>query len=220
MHKIEAHMDHPANFGMIPMVVEQSARGERSWDIYSRLLKERIIFLTGPVRDDMANSIVAQLLFLEAENPEKDIHLYINSPGGSVTAGLAIYSTMQFVKCDVSTTVIGQACSMGSFLATAGTAGKRYVMEESRTMVHRASGGFGDFGGTVQQVQLAIEDSIRHANELVKINDRLTELYARHNSKGKTKEELLDLLKFDTFLSAQDAVDLGLADKVLVARPL
>ena len=162
---------------LIPMVVETTSKGERAYDIYSRLLKDRIVMLNGPVEDQMANSVIAQLLFLESEDPEKDILLYINSPGGLVTAGLGIYDTMQFIKCDVSTVVIGQACSMGSFLAQAGAKGKRIVLPESRTMIHRVSSGTPGTRGTVHVQELQFEDAIRSMEESKKINKRLTELY-------------------------------------------
>ena len=174
------------NMPLIPMVVEQEARGERSWDIYSRLMKDRIIMLNGPVEDTMANVIMAQMLYLESENPDKDINLYINSPGGSVTSGLAIYDTMQYIKCDVRTIVSGQAASMGSFLAQAGTAGKRIVLPESRTMIHRVSSGTRGTGGSVHVQELEMEDNIRHLQESKRLNERLTELYVKHNSAGKT----------------------------------
>jgi ATP-dependent Clp protease protease subunit len=201
------------------MVVDQSANGERSYDIFSRLLKERVVFLTGEVNDYQADLLCAQLLFLEAENPDKDIHFYINSPGGAVTSGLAIYDTMQFIKPDVSTTVIGQACSMGSFLAMAGSAGKRYVLPNSRTMVHRVSSGTRGTGGSVYVQELEMEDNIRHFEESKNINKRLTELYVQHNSKGKTFEELEATMKFDTFMTADDAVEYGLADMMISERP-
>ena len=204
---------------LVPMVVDQSANGERSYDIFSRLLKERVIFLTGEVNDYQADLLCAQLLFLEAENPDKDIHFYINSPGGAVTSGLAIYDTMQFIKPDVSTTVIGQACSMGSFLAMAGAAGKRYVLPNSRTMVHRVSSGTRGTGGSVYVQELEMEDNIRHFEESKNINKRLTELYVKHNTKGKTFVELETTMKFDTFMTAQDAVDYGLADMMIEERP-
>jgi ATP-dependent Clp protease protease subunit len=204
---------------LVPMVVESTSKGERAYDIYSRLLKERIVMLNGPVEDHVANLIVAQLLFLESEDPHKDISLFINSPGGLVTAGLAIYDTMQFIKCDVSTYVMGQACSMGSFLAQAGTAGKRFVLAESRTMIHRVSSGTKGTSGSVHVQELEFEDARRHFEESKRINQRLTELYAKHNSVGKTYEELYETMKFDTFLSAQEAVAWGLADKVLDKRP-
>jgi len=203
---------------LIPMVVEQEARGERSYDIYSRLLKDRIIMLNGPVEDNMANSIVAQMLFLEADNPDKDIDLFINSPGGAVTAGLAIYDTMQFIKCDVKTIVMGQACSMGSFLAQAGAPGKRYVLPESRTMIHRVSSGTRGTSGSVHVQELQFEDAVRSMEESKKINKRLTELYVRHNTAGKEYAELFETMKFDTFLTAQEAVEYGLADRVIDKR--
>jgi len=200
------------------MVVEQESRGERSWDIYSRLMKDRIVMLNGPVEDMMSNVIVAQMLYLESENPDKDINLYINSPGGAVTAGLAIYDTMQYIKCDVKTIVIGQACSMGSFLAQAGTPGKRIVLPESRTMIHRVSSGTPGTSGSVHVQELQFEDAKRHYEESQKVNKRLTELYVRHNSAGKTYEELFETMKFDTFLTAQEAVENGFADKVVEKR--
>ena len=203
---------------LIPMVVEQESRGERSWDIYSRLMKDRIVMLNGPVEDMMSNVIVAQMLYLESENPDKDINLYINSPGGAVTAGLAIYDTMQYIKCDVKTIVIGQACSMGSFLAQAGTPGKRIVLPESRTMIHRVSSGTPGTSGSVHVQELQFEDAKRHYEESQKVNKRLTELYVRHNSAGKTYEELFETMKFDTFLTAQEAVESGFADKVVEKR--
>ena len=203
---------------LVPMVVEQEARGERSYDIYSRLMKDRIIMLNGPVEDNMANLIVAQMLYLESVNSEKPIKLYVNSPGGSVTAGLAIYDTMQFVKAPVHTMVMGQAASMGSFLAQAGEAGKRYVLPESRTMIHRVSSGTRGTSGSVHVQELQMEDAIRSFDEGKRLNRRLTELYVKHNSAGKTFEELFDTMKFDTFLSAEEAVDAGLADKVVESR--
>ena len=203
---------------LVPIVVESEAKGERSYDIYSRLLKDRIIMLNSVVEDNMANLIVAQLLFLEAENPNKDINLYINSPGGSVTAGLAIYDTMQFIKPDIKTIVMGQAASMGSFLAQAGAEGKRYVLPESRTMIHRVSSGTRGTSGSVHVQELEFEDARRHFEESKRLNQRLTELYVRHNTARKTYEELLETMKFDTFLSAQEAVDNGFADKVVEGR--
>ena len=200
------------------MVVEQEARGERSYDIYSRLMKDRIIMLNGPVEDHMANLIVAQMLFLESDNPDKPISMYINSPGGAVTAGLAIYDTMQYIKCPVRTIVMGQACSMGSFLAQAGEPGKRIVLPESRTMIHRVSSGTPGTSGSVHIQELQMEDIKRHYEESQKVNKRLTELYVKHNSKGKTYEELFETMKFDTFLTAQEAVDNGFADKVVEKR--
>jgi ATP-dependent Clp protease protease subunit len=203
---------------LVPMVVEKTGTGERAYDIYSRLLKERIIMLEGEVHDQMANLIVAQMLYLEAENPEKDISLFINSPGGSVTAGLAIYDTMQFIRPDVSTYVMGQAASMGSFLAQAGAAGKRYVLPESRTMIHRVSSGTRGTSGSVHVQDLQFEDAKRSFEEAQRINKRLTELYVRHNTAGKGYDELFNTMKFDTFLSADEAVAWGLADKVMTKR--
>jgi ATP-dependent Clp protease protease subunit len=203
---------------LIPTVIEKTSKGERAYDIYSRLLKDRIVMLNGAVEDGMANSIVSQLLFLEAENPDKEINLYINSPGGAVTAGLSIYDTMQFIKCDIRTIVIGQAASMGSFLAQAGTEGKRVVLPESRTMIHRVSSGTRGTSGSVHVQELEFEDARRHFEESKRLNQRLTELYVKHNSKGKTYDELFETMKFDTFLSAQEAVDNGLADKVIHSR--
>jgi ATP-dependent Clp protease protease subunit len=201
------------------MVIETTGKGERAYDIYSRLLKERIIMLNGAVEDHMSNLIVAQLLFLESEDPNKDISLFINSPGGLVTAGLAIYDTMQFIKPDVATYVMGQACSMGSFLAQAGAAGKRHVLAESRTMIHRVSSGTPGTRGSVHVQELQFEDSKRAFEESQRINQRLTELYVKHNSVGKNYEEMFETMKFDTFLSAKEAVEWGLADKVLDKRP-
>jgi len=203
---------------LVPIVVEQEARGERSYDIYSRLMKDRIVMLNSVVEDNMANLIVAQMLFLEADNPDKDISLYINSPGGSVTAGLAIYDTMQFIKCDVSTIVMGQAASMGSFLAQAGAKGKRYVLPESRTMIHRVSSGTRGTSGSVHVQELQFEDAVRSMEESKRLNKRLTELYVRHNTAGKEYAELFETMKFDTFLSAEEAVEYGLADKVVTSR--
>src|SRR6056300_1613005 len=184
---------------LVPIVVEKTAQGERSYDIYSRLLKDRIVMLDNEVRQETASAIVAQMLFLEAEDPEADILFYINSPGGSVTAGLSIYDTMQYIKPDVSTIVLGQACSMGSFLAQAGAKGKRLVLPESRTMIHRVSSGTPGTQGSVHVQELEFEDAKRHFDESKKINRRLTELYVRHNSAGKGYEELFETMKFDTF---------------------
>ena len=192
---------------LVPMVVEQSARGERSFDIFSRLLRERVIFLTGEVEDHMANLVVAQLLFLEAENPDKDIHLYINSPGGSVTAGMAIYDTMQFIKPDVSTICIGQACSMGSFLLTSGAKGKRFALDNSRVMIHQPLGGF---RGQASDIEI-------HAREILYIRAKLNNLLAHHTGQSvKTIEKDTDR---DNFLSAEAARDYGLIDAVLTKRP-
>jgi ATP-dependent Clp protease, protease subunit len=204
---------------LVPIVVEQTAKGERSYDIYSRLMKDRIVMLDTDVNEHTASLLVAQLLYLEAEDPERDILFYINSPGGSVTAGLAIYDTMQFIKCDVSTIVLGQAASMGSFLAQAGTPGKRLVLPESRTMIHRVSSGTPGTRGSVHVQDLQFEDAKRSFEESVRINKRLTELYVRHNTAGKTYEQLYEAMKFDTFLSAEEAVTYGLADQVVAKRP-
>lgn len=193
---------------LVPMVVEQSSQGERAFDIYSRLLRERIIMMTGPVEDHMASCIVAQMLFLEAEDPTRDISLFINSPGGVVTAGLSIYDTMQFIQPDVSTVVLGQACSMGSFIAQAGAKGKRYVLPNSRTMIHQPSGGS---QGMASDIEIA-------AREILNIKRRLTELYVHHNSVGKTYEEFENAMDRDRFLSAQEAVDFGLADRIIANR--
>jgi ATP-dependent Clp protease protease subunit len=203
---------------LVPIVVESESKGERSYDIYSRLLKDRIIMMQGVVEDTMANLIVAQMLFLESQNPDKPIKLYVNSPGGSVTAGLAIYDTMQFVKTPVHTMVMGQAASMGSFLAQAGEAGHRYVLPESRTMIHRVSSGTRGTSGSVHVQELEFEDARRHFEESKRLNQRLTELYVKHNTAGKTYEELFETMKFDTFLSAEEAVANGFADKVIESR--
>jgi len=203
---------------LVPMVVESTSKGERAFDIYSRLLKERIIMLNGPVEDHMANLVVAQMLYLESENPDKDISLFVNSPGGLVTAGLAIYDTMQFIKPDVATYVMGQAASMGSFLAQAGAKGKRYVLPESRTMIHRVSSGTPGTRGSVHVQELQFEDAKRSYEESQRINKRLTELYVRHNTAGKSYEDMFETMKFDTFLSAEEAVAWGLADKIVERR--
>ncbi|MGI9284068.1 MAG: ATP-dependent Clp endopeptidase proteolytic subunit ClpP [Pseudomonadales bacterium] len=194
------------NLGLVPMVVEQSARGERSYDIYSRLLKERVIFMVGQVEDQMANLIVAQLLFLESENPDKDIHLYINSPGGSVTAGLAIYDTMQFIKPDVSTMCVGQAASMGSFLLSGGAKGKRYCLPNARTMIHQPSG-----GAQGQATDIDIQ-----AKEILIIRQRLNELLAMHT--GQNIETIANDTERDNFMNAQQSVEYGLVDEVLGNR--
>jgi ATP-dependent Clp protease, protease subunit len=203
---------------LIPMVVEQTSKGERSYDIYSRLLKDRIIMLDTDVNEHTASLIVSQMLYLESEDSDKDISLYINSPGGLVTAGLAIYDTMQFIKPDVHTIVIGQAASMGSFLSQAGAPGKRFVLPESRTMIHRVSSGTPGTRGSVHVQELQFEDAKRTYDESQRINQRLTELYVRHNTTGKTYDELFETMKFDTFLSAEQAVEFGLADKVVQKR--
>ena len=193
---------------VVPMVVEQSSQGERAFDIYSRLLRDRIIMMTGPVEDHMSSVIVAQMLFLEAEDSTRDIHLFINSPGGVVTAGLSIYDTMQFIKPEVSTVVLGQACSMGSFIAQAGAPGKRYVLPNSRTMIHQPSGGS---QGMASDIEIAVR-------EILNIKRRLTELYVHHNTAGKTYKEFEEAMDRDRFLSAQEAVDFGLADKIISSR--
>jgi ATP-dependent Clp protease protease subunit len=203
---------------LVPMVIEQEARGERSYDIYSRLLKDRIVMLDTDVNEHSASLLVAQFLFLESQGNE-DINLFINSPGGSVTAGLAIYDTMQFIRPDVATYVMGQACSMGSFLAQAGAAGKRFVLPEARTMIHRVSSGTPGTRGTVHVQELEFEDARRSFEESKRINERLTELYVKHNTAGKTYAQLYEAMKFDTFLSAKEAVEYGLADKVIEKRP-
>jgi len=202
----------------IPIVVESNSKGERAYDIYSRLLKDRIVMLDTDVNDHSASVIVAQLLFLESEDSGRDINLFINSPGGLVTAGLAIYDTMQFIKPDVATYVIGQAASMGSFLANAGAKGKRFVLPESRTMIHRVSSGTPGTRGSVHVQELQFEDAKRTYEESQRINKRLTELYVRHNTAGKTYDELFETMKFDTFLSAEQAVEYGLADRVITSR--
>jgi ATP-dependent Clp protease protease subunit len=199
-------ISEPQGLGLIPMVIEQSGRGERAYDIYSRLLTERVVFLVGPVNEMSANLIVAQLLFLESENPEKDISFYINSPGGSVSAGLAIYDTMQFVKPDVSTLCIGQAASMGAFMLAAGAKGKRFALPNSRVMIHQPMGGF---QGQASDIEI-------HAREILYLRGRLNELMAKHTGQDvKTIERDTDR---DNFLSAQEAVKYGLVDKVLVSR--
>jgi ATP-dependent Clp protease protease subunit len=196
----------PTN-ALVPMVVEQTAKGERSYDIYSRLLKENVIFLVGQVEDHMANLIVAQMLFLEAENPEKDIFLYINSPGGSVTAGMAIYDTMNFIKPNVSTVCIGQAASMGAFLLSAGEKGKRYCLPNSRVMIHQPLGGF----------QGQASDFEIHAKEILSIKEKMNRLMAQHT--GQEYDKVAQDTDRDNFLSATDAVEYGLVDQVLSSRP-
>jgi ATP-dependent Clp protease, protease subunit len=194
------------DLGLIPMVIEQSGRGERAYDIYSRLLKERVVFLVGPVTEITANLIVAQLLFLESENPDKDIFFYINSPGGSVSAGLAIYDTMQFIKPDVSTLCVGQAASMGSLLLAAGDPGKRFALPNSRVMIHQPMGGF---QGQATDIEI-------HAKEILYLRGRLNEILAKHT--GKTVETIAHDTERDFFMGAQDAVKYGIVDKVLVSR--
>lgn len=204
--------------GLVPIVVEKTGQGERAFDIFSKLLKERIVFINGSIHTEMAHVICAQLLHLESEDSDKDIFVYINSPGGEVSAGLAIYDVMQFIKPDVVTYVMGQACSMGSFLAQAGAPGKRFVLPESRTMIHRVSSGTPGTSGSVHVQDLQFEDAKRSFDESVRINRRLTELYVRHNTANKTYDELFDTMKFDTFLSADQAVSYGLADAVVTKR--
>jgi ATP-dependent Clp protease protease subunit len=201
-----SEMTETQALGMVPMVIETSGRGERAYDIYSRLLKERVVFLVGPVNDITANLIVAQLLFLESENPEKDIYLYINSPGGSVTAGMAIYDTMQFIKPDVSTLCIGQAASMGAFLLAAGTKDKRYCLPNSRVMIHQPMGGF---QGQASDIEI-------HAKEILYLKQRLNEMLANHT--GQPIERIERDTDRDNFLSATAAVEYGLVDKVLSSR--
>ena len=193
---------------LVPIVLEQTSRGERSYDIYSRLLRDRVILLEGEVHDQMANLIVAQLLFLESDNPDKDISLYINSPGGSVTAGLAIYDTIQFIKPDVHTIVMGQACSMGSLLAQAGSPGKRFMLPNARHMIHQPSG-----GARGQATDMEIQ-----VREILEMKKNLTNIYVKHNSVGKTYEDLIKDMERDNYMSAVDAVAYGLADKVIENR--
>ena len=193
---------------LIPMVVEQTSKGERSYDIYSRLLRDRIVMLDTDVNENSASLVVAQMLYLEAEDPESDILFYINSPGGVVTAGMAIYDTMQFIKCDVSTIVMGQACSMGSLLAQAGTAGKRLILPYARHMIHQPSGGA---RGQATDIQI-------QAQEILKMKKYLTEIYVKHNTAGKTFEQLTADMERDNFMSAEEAVAYGLADKIIDKR--
>ena len=192
--------------GLVPMVIEQTSRGERSFDIYSRLLKERVIFIVGPIEDQMANLIVAQLLFLESENPDKDVHLYINSPGGSVTAGLSIYDTMQFIKPEVSTMCVGQAASMGAFLLSGGAKGKRLILPNARTMIHQPSGGA---QGQASDIEI-------QANEIIKIRKKLNVLLAEHT--GQDEERIARDTERDNFMSAGEALEYGLIDKVIERR--
>ena len=201
MNKIPEHLNT-----LIPMVVEQSSRGERAYDIYSRLLKERVVFVVGPINDNVASLITAQLLFLESEDPKKEISLYINSPGGLVTAGLGIYDTMQYIKTDVSTLCIGQAASMGSFLLAAGTKGKRFSLPNSRIMVHQPSAGF---QGQATDIEI-------HANEVLSLKKRLNEIYSKHTN--KTPDEIKTALERDNFMNPEKAKEFGLIDKVVVNR--
>jgi ATP-dependent Clp protease protease subunit len=202
----QGNMPDAKDLGLIPMVIEQSGRGERAYDIYSRLLKERVIFLVGPVTESTANLIVAQLLFLESENPDKDIFFYINSPGGSVSAGLAVYDTMQFIKPDVSTLCVGQAASMGSLLLAAGDKDKRFILPNSRVMIHQPMGGY---QGQATDIEI-------HAKEILYLRQRLNEILAHHS--GKTVETIARDTERDFFMSAEDAVKYGIVDKVLTAR--
>ncbi|TCW34506.1 ATP-dependent Clp protease proteolytic subunit ClpP [Marichromatium gracile] len=207
MSNIESRTDwRPEALGLVPMVIEQTARGERSFDIYSRLLKERVIFLVGPVEDHMANLVVAQLLFLESENPDKDIHLYINSPGGAVTAGLAIYDTMRFIRPDVSTMCIGQAASMGALLLAGGAAGKRYCLPHSRMMIHQPLGGF---QGQASDIDI-------HAREILYIRERLNQILAEHT--GQSVEKIAEDTERDRFMGGEAAQAYGLIDRVISER--
>ena len=193
---------------LIPMVVEQTAKGERSYDIYSRLLKDRIVMLDTDVNEHTASLVVAQMLFLEAEDPDADILFYINSPGGVVTAGMAMYDTMNFIKCDVSTIVMGQACSMGSLLANAGAPGQRLILPNARHMIHQPSGGA---GGQATDMEIQV-------NEIIKMKKNLTQIYVKHNSAGKTFDELTAAMERDNFMTAEEAVAYGLADKIITSR--
>ena len=190
------------------MVIESTSKGDRAFDIYSRLLKERIIMLNGPIEDHMANLVVAQLLFLESENPDKDISLFINSPGGVVTAGMSIYDTMQFIKSDIKTYVMGQACSMGSLLAQAGASGKRFMLPNARHMIHQPSGGA---GGQATDMEIQV-------TEILKMKKNLTNIYVKHNSKGKTYDQLAADMERDKFMSAEEALEYGLIDKIVEQR--
>ena len=193
---------------LVPMVVEKTGAGERAYDIFSRLLNERIVFLNGPVDDYSANLVVAQMLHLESQDSEKDINFYINSPGGVVTAGMSIYDVMQFVKCDIATFVMGQACSMGSLLATAGSPGKRYMLPNARHMIHQPSGGA---GGQATDMEIQVR-------EILKMKQSLTEIYVKHNSKGKTYDQFISDMERDKFMSAQEALEYGLIDKIVEKR--
>lgn len=193
---------------LVPMVIEQTSKGERSFDIFSRLLKDRTVFINGPISTEMSHLIVAQLLFLESDDPDKDIYVYVNSGGGEVTAGLAIYDTINFIKPDVSTVVMGQACSMGSFLAQAGTAGKRLMLPHARHMIHQPSGGA---RGMASDIEISYK-------EIMHMKKMLTDLYVKHNSRGKTYEEFERDMDRDTFMSAAEALDYGLIDKIVEKR--
>ena len=200
-------MIEPTNLNLVPMVIEQTGRGERSFDIFSRLLKERIIFLNGYVEDNMASLVCAQLLFLESENPNKDIYMYINSPGGVVTSGLAIYDTMQYIRPDVATVCMGQAASMGSLLLTAGAKDKRYSLPHARIMTHQPSGGF---QGQATDIEI-------HAKEIINLRGRLNAIYEKHS--GKTIKQIEKIMERDTFMSPEEALDMGLIDEVVTERP-
>ena len=200
-------MIEPTNLNLVPMVIEQTGRGERSFDIFSRLLKERIIFLNGPVEDNMASLVCAQLLFLESENPNKDIYMYINSPGGVVTSGLAIYDTMQYIRPDVATVCMGQAASMGSLLLTAGAKDKRYSLPHARIMTDQPSGGF---QGQATDIEI-------HAKEIINLRGRLNAIYEKHS--GKTIKQIEKIMERDTFMSPEEALDMGLIDEVVTERP-
>lgn len=207
MHDFEDRLlPQPQGLGLVPMVLEQTARGERSYDIYSRLLKERIIFVVGPIDDNVANLVVAQLLFCESENADKDVQLYINSPGGSVTAGLAIYDTMQFINCEVSTLCIGQAASMGAFLLAGGTKGKRFALPNSRIMIHQPSGGS---QGQASDIEI-------QAKEILYLRERMNEIMATHT--GRTAEELAKDTERDNFMTAKEALEYGMIDTILEQR--
>lgn len=194
---------------LVPFVIERSSTGERSYDLFSRLLKDRIVFLNGPISTGMSHVVSAQLLFLEAENPEKEISMYVNSEGGEVTAGMSIYDTMQFIKCDVSTIVMGQACSMGSLLAQAGAPGKRYMLPNARHMIHQPSG-----GARGQATDMEIQ-----VREILEMKKNLTNIYVKHNSAGKSYEDLAKDMERDYFMNAQQALEYGLVDKVITKRP-
>jgi ATP-dependent Clp protease protease subunit len=206
MHKVSSQLIEPENLGMVPMVIETSGRGERAYDIYSRLLKERVIFLVGAINDQMANLVVAQLLFLESENPEKDIHLYINSPGGSISAGMAIYDTMQFIKPQVSTLCIGMAASMGAFLLQAGAKGKRFALPNSTVMIHQPLGGF---QGQATDIEI-------HAKYILSLRSRLYTLMSEHT--GRSVEDIARDSERDNFLTSKEAMEYGLIDEVLSKR--
>jgi ATP-dependent Clp protease, protease subunit len=205
-YRNQSGAQHARALGLIPMVIETTGRGERAYDIYSRMLKERVVFMVGPVEDLTANVIVAQLLFLESENPDKDIHLYINSPGGTVTAGLAIYDTMQFIKPDVSTVCIGQAASMGALILAGGAPGKRFALPHSRMMVHQPMGGF---QGQATDIDI-------HAREILRVRERLNQIMVKHT--GRTLEQIRDDTDRDYFLEGTEALDFGLIDKVIEKR--